>query len=264
MPFPEAPRIVFRRNPLDQVICQIRFPPILKIESESPSEFQDRVRTEFPNFEETLGAQVGARLKGIENPPPEFLGQLALLAARKNYQFSSEDGLWKIHLTRDFIALTTEKYERWESFKEKLRIPLDALTSVYDPRYFSRIGLRYIDVIKRSALNLENVGWSQLLRAEILGVLASPDVGSRIKSFENKNEIALSDGESMVRILTAFAEAADNKEVCYLIDSDFFKESKTPIQEALSKLDYFSIRGSRLFQWCITQRLYDAMEAQLI
>lgn len=264
MPFPESPRIIFRKNPLDSVVCQIRFPTILKIESEPPAEFQDRVREEYPNFEETLGAQLEARLKLGEAPPSEFMGQLAQLATRKNYQFGSEDGSWKVNLTRDFIALTAQRYERWEQFRAKLQGPLDTLVNVYEPPYFSRIGLRYIDVIKRSVLNLANVEWKELLRPEILGVLASHDIGGHVRSFESKSEIRLSDEDSIVRVITGFAEAIDDKELCYLIDSDFFTERKTPAQEALNKLDYFSIRGSRLFQWCITRRLYDAMEAQPI
>ena len=52
MPFPEAERVVYRQNPLDRVVCQLKFPPILKIEREIPVEFQDRIRKDFPGFYE--------------------------------------------------------------------------------------------------------------------------------------------------------------------------------------------------------------------
>jgi len=32
MPFPEVKRVIYEHNPLDKVICQLRFPPILRIE----------------------------------------------------------------------------------------------------------------------------------------------------------------------------------------------------------------------------------------
>ena len=47
MPFPDAKRIIFRKNPLTEVVCQLRFPPILKIDAEVPANFQEAIRTEF-------------------------------------------------------------------------------------------------------------------------------------------------------------------------------------------------------------------------
>ena len=58
MPFPEAKRIIYRKNPLDQVICQLRFPPILKIDAEVPAKFQDRIRGDFPNLSDSLEIKV--------------------------------------------------------------------------------------------------------------------------------------------------------------------------------------------------------------
>ena len=58
MPFPEVERVIYARNPLDQVVCQLRFPPILKIDAEIPAGFQDRVREDYPNFSETSGWQL--------------------------------------------------------------------------------------------------------------------------------------------------------------------------------------------------------------
>lgn len=53
MPFPEVKRVIYKKNPLHQVICQLRFPPILKVDAEIPSIFQEKIRGEFPNFKET-------------------------------------------------------------------------------------------------------------------------------------------------------------------------------------------------------------------
>jgi len=264
MPFPEVQRVLYKKNPLDQVICQLRFPPILKVDAEIPAEFQEMVRRHFPNFSE-------ASEWNIEIPPslgsqiPQDIIRPALQASGiKNYEFSSEDGQWKINLTRSFVALTTKRYHRWEELKEKLEIPLDALVAVYSPDYFSRIGLRYIDVIKRSTLNLADVSWQELLQPYIAGILGAPEVGGHVKNFENKHEIGLSDGESVVRIITRFVAALDDGEICYMIDSDFFNASRIKLESAIEKLDYFNVRASRLIQWCITERLHNAMEPQLL
>jgi uncharacterized protein (TIGR04255 family) len=54
MPFPEIERIVYRNNPLTEVVCQLRFPPILSIESELPVKFQDAIREMYPSFQEKV------------------------------------------------------------------------------------------------------------------------------------------------------------------------------------------------------------------
>lgn len=264
MPFPVIQRVTYRNNPLDQVICQLRFPPILRIDSEIPAGFQERIRAEFSNFSETseLKLEVPKGVKEVVRP--EVLGQLLKSTGSKNYEFSSEDGLWKLNLSRTFIALTANRYERWEQFKEKLELPLQALIDIYAPSHFSRIGLRYVDVIRRSRLNLQEVDWNDLLNPHILGMLASPEIGDHVQAFENRHEIKLADEQGTVRIVTKFMESEDDGELWYMIDSDFFNTDKTEISNALDKLDFFSVRGTRLFQWCITERLHNEMEPKLL
>jgi uncharacterized protein (TIGR04255 family) len=263
MPFPDAKRVIFEKNPLDRVICQLRFPPILRIEAEIPSAFQDAVRKWFPNYSESsdLKLEVPAELKG--KLPVEILA-LMQSGGFKNYAFFSENGDWKINLTRTFMSLTAKNYYRWEDFKKQLLIPLRALKEVYDPAFFSRVGLRYIDIIKRSDLELENADWMELLQSPVLGIMSSPHLANSIKSYESTYEIKLSEEPGLVRIITKLFEDPRKMETCFMIDSDFFTSKRIEVEEALTVLDYFSVRGSRLIQWCITDRLRNAMEPKEI
>ena len=52
MPFPEVRRVIYKKSPLDRVICQLKFPPVLRIDADMPVEFQDCIRREFPNYDE--------------------------------------------------------------------------------------------------------------------------------------------------------------------------------------------------------------------
>jgi uncharacterized protein (TIGR04255 family) len=258
MPFPETQRVIYQKNPLDQVICQLRFPPILKIDTEIPAIFQEKIRKDFPNFTETkLEIPLNATGK-----IPIDISSILQSSGTKNHEFSSEDGSWKINLTRTFLAITSNDYSRWENFVDKINLPLSALIEVYSPGYFSRVGLRYINIIKRSSLDLDNVDWNDLIKPYILGILGSTNVGKNVKNFENKYEIVLSDKKSIVRIVTKFVVAKDNGETCYSIDSDFFNTSRTDIDNVMQILNFFNSRGSRLIQWCITNRLHEAMKPQ--
>lgn len=264
MPFPKVQRVIYGKNPLDTVICQLRFPPILKIDAEVPARFQERIRADFPNFSEKRQGRIEVP-RGVQDEIPlEVLGRLVQDSSTKRYEFSSEDEEWRISLTRTFLALTANNYQRWEDFREKLMPPLKALIDVYSPTRYSRIGLRYIDVIRRSTLDLDDTDWTELLQPYVLGVLSAPDVGSSVRMFDSTYEVILSDGKSKVRIKTDFVRPAEGEEVCYRIDSDFFDERKTDIGSATEKLEYLRKRGSRLFRWCITDHLHMAMEPREI
>jgi len=241
------------------VICQLRFPPILRIES-SPADFQDMVRNEFPDFVQTSEVLAVGPSPFVAQIPVQMASHISNLTKTVNYEFASEDGAWKTNLTRDFVSLSASSYRHWETFREKLQVPLHALIAVYKPRRFSRIGLRYVDVIQRSTLDLDDVSWSELLQPQVLGILGSPDVANSVRAFRSSYELALENDQDSVRIVTSFWKNTENGETCYVIDSDFFTSQPTPLEGASEKLEYFNVRASRLIRWCITERLHSAME----
>jgi uncharacterized protein (TIGR04255 family) len=257
MPFPDIKRMIYKKNPLDKVICQLQFPPNLKIDTEIPALFQEKNKKNFPIYSETNSI---VNIPNEINPaiPKELIDHVQRTHA--NYEFSSENGDWKINLTRTFIALTCNNYQRWESFKEMLDEPLKTLESVYSPPFFTRIGLRYIDVIRRSALNLIDTDWDELFQPYILGLLNSKDIKDRIKTLDNNHEILLSDDISKVKIMTKFVNYIENDELCFMIDSDFYLNKRIELSDSREKLDFFNKRASRLIRWCITDKLHEAME----
>jgi uncharacterized protein (TIGR04255 family) len=261
MPFPESERIIYDINPLAEVICQLRFPAVLRIDSEIPAKYQDAVRHEYPIFGEVPGQDVKLNLPpeiekvvGAASPMLSFRG-------RTTYEFISDDGLWKVQLSREAITLFTTDYKRWEDFKEHLKTPLQALIEIYQPAFFIRIGLRYKDVIERSALGLTDVPWAELLKPHIAGELSDPNLAGEILSVASQSRIRLGDNRGQVLINHGLATNEEN-ETCYLIDSDFFRDEKTEVNDAIQVLDYFNRQSGRLFRWCITDRLHDAMRPQ--
>ena len=263
MPFPESQKVIYEHNPLDKVICQLRFPPILTIDTKVPAEFQESIRNDFPGFreKEQIVLPIPKMVKG--NVPEEVFKQM-ISSETKNYEFSSEDKIWTINLTRTFMALSTKEYLRWDDFRNHLQIPLQPFINIYKPASFSRVGLRYIDIIKRSVLNLENVPWRELLQPHVLGLLSSIDVNENIRSIDTSCVIQLDDEISMARIVMGLVDKQELNEECFMIDTDFYTTQKTDIPDVISRLDYFHIRGARLFRWLITDRLHEAMEPEEI
>lgn len=86
-------RYAYGKSQLIEVICQLRFPTILSIDTREPADFQETVRAAFPRYQ----CQV-EKLPGVNGAPARTVN---------NHTFISEDGGYKLSLTKDFIALST-------------------------------------------------------------------------------------------------------------------------------------------------------------
>jgi len=268
MVFPDSQRVIYRRNPLEAVICQLRFAPILKIESEVPTAFQEKIRHDYPLFEESAQQrvpQLPAELaKAIGNDLPTILAAMGAIG-NKRYEFASEDTSWQVSLNRDFLALTTRRYTRWEDFRARLARLMDALREEYDPRFFVRVGLRYRDVIKKADWGLGPIPWADLLQPHIVGELSSPDIAPAIDRVVSDVLIRLDGGKvRMKHGLNLLGGAGDSDPTTYVIDSDFFTDGRTEVGNALDKLDQYNREAGRLFRWAIKDRLHEAMEPDII
>lgn len=124
MTFPESPRVIYEKNPLQEVVCQLSFPPILRIGSTAPAEYQELIRREYPLFEETPTAELPA---DISPELSKLLADKALLGSpTMDYEFASVDGNWVVDLTRDSLTFTSYDYKRWEDYRSHLRGPFEA------------------------------------------------------------------------------------------------------------------------------------------
>lgn len=259
MPFPEAPRVTYQRNTLSEVVCQVRFPPVLRIETHLPDEFQERIRSTFPGFQESRAEPVFP--EGIPAEVRRVIQSSAASAGRRGYEFVSAEQDYVVSLTRDSLALKTTRYTSWRnSFRPMLEPPLAALLEIYKPAYFQRIGLRYVNVIQRSKLDMGSDAWSVLLKPHIAGEFACPDVANDIDHFARETGFRLSPQIGKVIIRYGLGVETDSNEVCFLVDSDFFLEDRTETANGFGILDSFNKQARNLFRWCITDRLHRAME----
>lgn len=182
-----------------------------------------------------------------------------LIPAVTSYEFASVDAVWKLSLTRDFIALTTAKYGRWEEFRSRLESALEALVAEYCPSFFVRIGLRYRNVITRSYLGLTGEAWSNLLKASATGELAT-DLSSTVEHFGREVVLRLGNWNAHVRVQQGLVHTEGSDEDSFLIDCDFFTDQKTEVQDGLTVLDYLNEQSRNLFRFYIEDRLHEAMD----
>ncbi len=251
--FPESKRVIYDRNTLTEVVCQLRFPTILRIDASAPADFQDDVRAAYPLFAKTSSQSLPPGL------PPEIARMLAsdFVLNGSAHEFQSEDRVWKLSLTKEFVALATTKYSRWEDFRLHLETPLNSLKKIYGPAFYVRIGLRYRNVIDRNALGISS-GWADLIAQHVLGELADEDIGPRIESAARDVVISL-DGGANVRLQHGLGVDNETQQKVYVIDADYHTAERTEVDHAITTLDRFNAESGKLFRWCITEGLHNAM-----
>ena len=129
-------RVKYKNCPLVEVIFQLRFPTILSINTKQPAEFQEKIRRDYPYYDEGIEEQNELLLNANGKAAQVKTNQ------NKNYSFISIDETYKVNLTSTFIAISTRKYTQWEEFSVKVEQVVKAFQEVYEVPFYTRIGLR--------------------------------------------------------------------------------------------------------------------------
>ncbi len=243
--FSQEKRCIYSKNTLAEVICQLRFPEILSIETNIPAEFQEAIREEFPHY--------SVRKEGMQTKS-------------NNYQFISADGQWRINLTSKFISLSCNHYRCWEDFARKLDMPLAAFIQIYRPAMFTRVGLRYLNFVSRAALALEGTSFRELFAPQYLGILADEEMaeGNTARcsmdaefSLRGGCKCKLHAGPGLVK-----RNGQPDKEIKFIFDMDLFMEGNVPVNVSAGALEMLHGQAFPIFRGAITDTLHDAMEPE--
>lgn len=256
--FSTEERVIYEKNQLGEVICQLRFPEILAIGAKPPVDFQEAIRDVFPQY--------SARK---ESPAPKVTGTPGNMRLENpepvtNYQFVSADNVWRVNLTSKFISLACANYTCWEDFARKLDKPLAAFIRVYQPAYFERIGLRYVNFISRKALALEGTPFRELIESRYLGVLAEEELReTNVGRCTVDAELAIRGG-CRVKLHAGPGQVRrsgqSDGEVKFIFDQDLFMPGKISPNLSAPALQTLHSQAWSLFRGAITDTLHDAME----
>jgi uncharacterized protein (TIGR04255 family) len=258
MALPDTSRVIYSRNPLAEVTAQLRFPPILRIEAEAPAQFQDAIRDRYPLYRQVRAAsQLPANI-----PPPvrNLIQGMGAAAGPIQHLFETQDRKSVVTLSRESLSLKTTSYTRWETFRDQLERVRNTIEQVYRPTSYGRLGLRYVDIIRRSILGLENVPWTDLLNPSIGGELTAPELGERMDSMSSELHCKLDGDNCFLTLRTGIALAEPSKEKCFLIDCDFHTHKPTELANVTATLSDFNRASGNLFRWAIRERLRDALQ----
>jgi uncharacterized protein (TIGR04255 family) len=236
-----APEFDYSRTALRTVVCQLRFPALLRITQELPVEFQERVRPLLPHFyqEATAGVMVG--VGGIESLP----------VSAPVWRFRSDDEKWIAGLSSEFVSLETTSYQHFPDFSERFDHILNALTVAYPAiDRFVRAGLRYINVF--SPDQFPN-GWSNRFSPLILGWQADDLLAEHVTASQCIIILEREAARATIRY-------GMNPNGEFLFDTDNFVERDIPTREVSELLAAFNRQAYQLFRRAITEELHEEME----
>lgn len=122
----------FIRNFIDQAVCELRFPTLYELEGpKPPAKFALALRKEYPIQELVESVNLGS-----------------VQPTRANmHVFKSKKQRWTVTLKAASIVLETKHYDSFSEFNDRLIAILNAAVPVIDSDFFTRVGLRYVNVI---------------------------------------------------------------------------------------------------------------------
>jgi uncharacterized protein (TIGR04255 family) len=223
---PEQPRITYRRNLIRLAVCELRFPTILALETAPPEGFQRAIRKSYPHFER--GANVDVQPGGVER--------------ESRYFFRSRHRDWTVLLRSHSISLETRAYPRFRVFKQRLLELLGAARSFIDSDFFTRVGLRYVNVLP--VTGDEVIGW---LNRDLVAPLANGLYGDVEGFFQQVAGVARA-GKYSFRHGFAQIEGTGKRE--YVLDYDFYQEDVEAAQVG-ELVEAFNRECFALFSWSI-------------
>ena len=252
--FSQEARCLYCANQLVEVICQLRFPEILSISTTVPDKYQEAIRAEFPRY---------SKRREMPIPSP---GNLPLPKPEPtvNHQFLSADGIWRINLTSKFISLSCTKYTCWEEFAGKLDKPLAAFIQIYQPAFFERVGLRYLNFFSRETLGLTGVPFRELISPCYLGPLAQEQLSEHTFSRCSVDADMGLRGGCRVKIHAGPGMITRNgkadKEVKFILDQDLYMPGQVPVNVSAGALQTLHSQSWSIFRGAITDKLHDALD----
>ncbi len=133
-------QIRYERNFLSKVIFRLDFQPILKLRTDPPVAFQDRIRSRLPEYEEHQGFQYSSEI-GPQGKKDETIPMTTWL-------FRDSAERFDLTLTFRFLAIEDRGYTSLDDLLKVVTPAVSGFMEAYSDIQFTRIGLRYINEVK--------------------------------------------------------------------------------------------------------------------
>lgn len=238
--FPDKRKVQLANPPLEEVVCQVRFPIILRIVKEEPSDLQERIRDRFPHLEWEQGVRVQFPGPGIKAEPLTEIQP-------KIYKFKAADEDTAVSLAPDFYAITTNNYIHWQEFADTLQFAHQAVLDIYKLPYATRIGLRYINRLTLENTNSQTKNELFSLICSELTAMLQGEVWQDTETMSSLLVFKDDNAQLNCRIKYEHADELPN----FVLDYDYFEKGKLPLEGLIERCDNYHKIIYNAFRWSL-------------
>ena len=242
----------YKTDFLDTVICRVDFYTHVDLGKDGPPDsFYTAVKEQFPIVEvaETVGTALviqGGLPKQQETTHREWI-------------YHGKERTKKLTVTNNCIFIDLSKYEYYDSLKSDFLMAVNALNQTHGQLRFSRLGLRYIDNIRRKDTK-DPFKWDDLLQEKLvsgLAIASDPKTISRAFSVLEFNY-----GDHRLKFQYGIFNEdfpAPVKKSHFILDYDMSTQELLDVHDLAPRLDAFHKKLIESFEEVITQNLRDIM-----
>ena len=226
----------FQRNFLKQAVCELRFPTLMELgEQRPPSSFVKALRKEYPVLEMSNEFTLGI---GTGNTGSSHI-----------HIFRSAKATWSISLKENSLSIETTAYTGFDNLRERVLHVVEAAEKIIDSDFFTRIGLRYINVVSSGDEDVTH--WiNPYLTAPI-----TSESFNGINDFGGRMQLLAEDGGCLfqhgIQLNRAKADAPPKVE--YLLDIDTYR-TEVSLSQTPAAIDIMHRQAFDLFDWSLTDK----------
>jgi uncharacterized protein (TIGR04255 family) len=184
---PFAPQFRLQNHELAQVLCQIRFSPVLRIsQDDAVIAFQETIRHIYPRYARQQGMALLLTPDGVQQQA----------AAATQHRFDDSDGIFTAILSPEFVALETNQYSDVDDFVGRVIALAQAVAEHYAPGEIQRVGLRFVNELRFAAPDVKTE-MRQAITPILLGAAGSEELLDAVAGAQQILELA-GDGSRML------------------------------------------------------------------
>ncbi len=222
---------VFPQAPIREVVFEVRFPPKLRILSET-WRLQELLTDSYSVAKEISIQASGATM--------DFT----------TFQNQRESKVMRVSIQSFLVSLT--RYTRFEDFKEEVTRRTEQFCSIFEIKKFSRVGLRYVNEITLSG-------------AEVSSLLAyvKPPLNLERFPLDIVNQFAVEiRTRSKEHLLTIRSALIPAKLCTYVLDIDCYTDLPTSVHEYPKLLEQFHDSAQKVFLDHVTNEFKDVIRRE--
>jgi uncharacterized protein (TIGR04255 family) len=233
----------YKRNFLRQAVCELRFPTLMELgESKPPVVLVHALRKEYPHLE--LANEVTIGMGSMNNDNNHV------------HTMRTSKANWSVSIKQSSLTVETSAYSEYAEMKKRVLKVIEAAEKVIDTDFFTRVAIRYINVIDVGSDPVD--GW-------VNPVLVAPlqqNAFVNIQEFAGKLLLSAADGGCLLQHGVRLKPAVNGQSVApeYFIDIDAFR-GEMPIGDVGGALDSIHEQAFNLFDWCIGDKAREHLTA---